>query len=444
MLPIKNSRFLLNGTQERILQKPESREDTVTVTLGGLEQFAHTMTLSDFEAQTGHYFEGLEPKLAINELELFEKLEQSFQEHLSKVEFDKEKLSLSGEIKFTNQNNTPISVNLYISKQSNGDYRSFIHKKSKWQTMRNQSYLVPAIELEREVNHLAEQAAALTTNKVQILDTDITTTNAKRTYTPDGFAHLHTNESLEDYVKDTKAQGGVVINAKGRFQAFTTNQYPNREHREVHYETKDYATLKGAVKYLAKFGYDEKGRFLDSINLEELNEVMNNEFVARRTFPSSDSEHAAIISTGHSEIKLLKAEKTYSDEKGWEYHYNISITRDSDGASYSVKGLVEYNERGHYTFVHNTPVGHYYELLHITDEDNKLVLPPKEIQIEHHKKQLEYCKSSAKNKMNRLEEYGDNHRLTKILNEELETTKTKIKHHQKALSKLEPSHEPSK
>jgi hypothetical protein len=360
--PINNEyqRFKVNGTEERIIKMPESREDTVVITMGGRSEHATELSVESFEDITGHYIVGLEPEYEYDLNELLLAYKDLLREKDFTVEENDSKYSLAGgNIRFATANNVHVTVLSYIAERGD-NYTVTVVRDAGYQTKRRQEFTGPKASLPLLLSNAEKTIEAYTSTKVQILSKDITEEENVRKYDDNGFAILKPNESVNDYFNNQEMDAGVVINAAGKFQAFYSYKIgedindiqltdPNFKHgdhafRTFHYETKDYKTIKGAEKFLKSKGYDLQGKSLDNVDVNEFAEAFRN--YNSRSFHSdmTNSWDDNVISyfhmpNGHGTIQHLQKEV---DEKfGVKLAMVIDYTDEKTGKSYQEKSYIE-------------------------------------------------------------------------------------------------------
>lgn len=371
-------KFKVNGQEERILVMPRTRDDDVTITMGGKSEFATKISVEDFENNTGHFIVGLEPEYDYDletALEEYKAMlvNQDFTldepEEYTPIGSDiPKKLSIAGgHIHFSTAKNVTVSIISYIAERGD-DYVVKVRRDAGWGTKREKEFKGPKSSLPLLLTNAARTIDAYSSTKVQVLSKVLTEEENIRKYDSNGFSVLKANESVEDFFKDQEMNAGIVVNAAGKFQAFYSYRTehdtdniqrtdPNFKHgdhklRSFHYNTKDYKTLKGAEKFLATNGYDKTGKSLDTLDVKEFAEAFR-EYTRRSFFSDmvsswSDDEISNFsLPKGHGTIEHIQKE---NDEKfGFSYAMVFNYTDELTGKKYREVSLID-NSAENYDF----------------------------------------------------------------------------------------------
>lgn len=361
-------RFDLNGIQEYILKKPESREGNVLMTMGGKREHATEVSLEDFEEMTGHYIVGLEPEYEYDLQELIQEYKELLVDNDFNLEENNSDYSLAGgNIRFATASNTHVTVVSYIAERGD-QYAVVVTRDAGYQTGRKKEFEGPKSSLPLLLSNAEKTIEAYVSTKVQVLSKEISEEENSRKFDENGFAILKVNESVEDYFKSQEMDAGVVINAAGKYQAFysyKTNEdkeslqfndekFKHGDHnfRCFHYDTKAYKTLKGAEKFLASKGYDLQGRNLDNVDVKQFAKAFR-EYNSRSYHSdmvsswSDDVLSMFSLSKGYGTIEHLQKEETekfgvktalvfnYIDEKtGQQYQEKKYLSNNGDDFDY--------------------------------------------------------------------------------------------------------------
>lgn len=347
----KHERIDLNGVSESIIKMPESREDSIVITMGGRKEFATTLSVEEFENQTGHYIVGLEPEYEYDLNELISQYKEMLVENDFTLEDnDDSDYSLAGgHISFSTDKNVNVSVISYIAERENS-FIVRVRRDAGWGTKRDKAFEGPKGSLPLLLSNAERTIEAFTSTKLQILSKELTEEENIRKYDENGFAVLKPNESIEDYFKSQEMNAGIAINAKGKFQAFYSYMINSDDHdiqrkdpdfkqgdhkfHNFHYNTKDYKTLKGAEKFLLQQGYDKEGRALDNVDKEKFAEAFR---TYNRHTGFVDSHYEDEISNfktpnGFGNIEHIA--KDYDEKFGYRYTLSFNYTDEETGKKF--------------------------------------------------------------------------------------------------------------
>lgn len=339
----QNNRFNLNGVEERVLERPNSRDGDITFTMGGMAKFATTMPLADFEEQTGFILKGLEPEQNCIPENEFASLLARLEDKDMTISKDGKYALFSANIKYTNASNSTMAASMYARKNDDG----YLITVTKSHSAMTNSWDFQATEqtLPSVIKQAEEKIDSILKLKVQVLSLKAPKEDQIRQYSDDGFPILFKNESLDDYFKSQDMQAGIVINANSKYQYF--HSYTAFNGPTLSYDTKDYKTLKGCVKRLNQLGYDERGRQLDIFPTDEtrleFEESIRDAKVSRDFHPSWSDDILASYKTQGGSIVLSSIKKLEDPKFGFQYFIDATFTNERDGRQ--VKGQIEVDPR---------------------------------------------------------------------------------------------------
>lgn len=333
MKEVKNNKFEFNGVIEKVLKSPISRTDFVTITIGGREEFSETIPLEHFEQHTNYYFNGLEPLATFNENDEIEKFKSNLIKQDFNIDSDTDYSILSAEIKYATVNNS--IMNCYvILKKNNDQYCISVGKNQSY--MRKGEKTFSGKNLPLLIESASEQVKKYTSTKLQILSKKIKQDENTREQDKNGIKKLFDNETLSDYFKKQDMPAGVVINAKNRYQIFTSYLTASGI-RSLHYVTKDYANLKNAEKALNSNGYTHEGKQLDCLNIDEITNNLESQLSQRYGGCWSDD----LLSEFHTDAGLISISNIYKEDSnkfGVGYYTDIIYTDEKTG-QYKTKNI---------------------------------------------------------------------------------------------------------
>jgi hypothetical protein len=352
----RNQKLKINGQSERILETPKTRDEEVLMTMGGREEHAIRLSVNDFEANTGYYFVGLEPKY---DYELDKEVEK-FKAMLVREDFNLEDPTLhtragsdvpvklfmaGGNIKFATKTNVMPDVQSRL-RESGENYIVRISRESKFGAKKSKEFSGPKSSLPLLLSNAERTVKAYTSTKVQILSKIITEEESKRKHDKDGYPILKLNEGVDDYFNNQEMNAGIVINNHGDYQAFTS--HPNEsdseniqknkvdfKHGEHNFrtsnDTNSYKNIKLAVKFLNDNGYDSQGRALDNVNEEEFAEGFRTYGFQSSLFDSFGQDEVAHIKKENGSIKIHHLQKENDDKFGTRYTVLFDYTEEETG-----------------------------------------------------------------------------------------------------------------
>jgi hypothetical protein len=324
------SRFNLNGQEEYIISLPKDRGGIIAITMGGKNEHSTNLLIDDFEEMTGHYVVGLEPSFEYDLELVLAQYKAMMEKNDLTVNENPEYCMMQGSINFTTDKNVHVSCYCYVRDEGD-NYRVIVGKNAGSQSKREKEFSGPKSSLPLLLQNAISKVEEFTTTKVQILNMKIDNSNSVREHDQNGFAILKPNESVEDYFKLQNMPAGIVVNNANKFQAFFSKQYPGYEDRSF-YETNDYKTIKGAEKFLDKFGFDKKGRFNDVIDENQFVEDFDN--YKQHFLRSITSSHEGVLANielnnGFGEVSLLK--KDISEDTGCTYYVDLHFIEEKTG-----------------------------------------------------------------------------------------------------------------
>jgi len=333
---IEKRHFTLNGVEERILKRPESRQDTIKFTFGGMAEHAVEMPLVDFEKETGLILKGLEPELSFHPDAVIESLKRKMHNREMVVE-GKDKYSLiSGTIKYTNNKNTEFAATLYVAERSNDKYVVRVAKKGVGSHMNTWEFEANSKTLPHAAEQAIEKLDSFLKLKVQVLSADNDTSEyEERHFSEEGLPILWRNESLSDYFKSQDKLAGVVINSNGKYQYFHSYEVHGGE-QHLHYDTKDYKTLNGCKKKMQQLGFDIHGRQLDIFPTQEMRlefeEQIRDSNMRNHFSPQWNDDVLAEVNMDNvANVVFSGINKVDHPQFGYQYHTEVTVTSLSTG-----------------------------------------------------------------------------------------------------------------
>ncbi|WP_425263207.1 hypothetical protein [Vibrio owensii] len=330
----KNNRFTLNGIEERVLLRPETRDGIVKFTMGGMSKYATELPLSDFEEQTGYIIQGLEPEVLCkpeNELAAFmarlEDLDMTIQPKSNYV-------LCSAGIEYTTASNSRMSASVY-ARNTNQGYKITVTKSYSGGT-NVWDYEATDKTLPSVIRQAEDKISSVLSQRVQVMSSE-NSANGDREYSDDGFPVLFKNETLNDYFKSQDMKAGIVINANGKYQYF--HSFESVSGPSLHHDTKDYKTLKGCAKKLASIGYDEHGRQLDIFPTDEaraeFEQYVRDSKLQRDFSPSWNDNKLGEYKVHSGSVNLSSIQKVEDPKFGFQYFIEATFTNEFDGRQHS-------------------------------------------------------------------------------------------------------------
>lgn len=447
----------VNGQDERILSLPKTREDIVTMTMGGKSEFKMELTVDEFESATGHYIVGLEPEYEFDKDFLIEQYKDMLKENDFTLEDNDEHAIAGGHIHFSTEKNVHASVLSYIVERDDS-YIVRVRRDAGWGTKRSKDFEGPKSSLPLLLSNAERTIDAYTSTKVQVLNKELTDEEKIRKYDEDGFAILKPNESLDDYFKSQEMNAGIVINAAGKYQAFFSSMYNadlddiqrkdpdfrqgDHNFNSLHYDTKSYKTLKGAEKFLAQKGFDSKGRNLDTIDVDKFAEAIRT-YNSHTGFMDSYYDHEISnfnLPKGFGNIDHVK--KDYDEKFGFRYTIDFNYTDEATGKTYSETAHLSGSKEGHdlgratakmYEFVKNANEHLYNPESDINFQEDTRTIQEK---LDYHKERYLKSKSSFERMSASLEKSDNKESLAKSWAKYLEKDQKLMSLHKSAFADL--------
>lgn len=338
------SYVMINGVKEQILQMPKTRDEDITISLGGKPEFSTTMSLSDFESVSGHYIIGLEPAGTYNQKDIIEQFQNMLVEKDFSLVGDSKWVLAGGQSNFTTEKNVHVEAEAYLSKRDNGYFLN-VKRNAGYGTYREKTF-EGALEI---MPYLIDQAAAqidvFTSTKVQILNKDVV--DSERKYDERGYPIMKENESLQEYFDNQEMNAGVVVNNAGKYQAFysytthmdlddiqrTDPNFIQKDHNfnTLHYDTKSYKTIKGAERFLDQQGYDLDGRVLDVLDMNEFIEGFQTYNRHTGYLDSSCDKTIGMFSLDNGFGEIRNPVKDYDEHFGSKYTIEFNFVHEATG-----------------------------------------------------------------------------------------------------------------
>ncbi|MDW1929075.1 hypothetical protein R7Q39_27195 [Vibrio sp. 947] len=465
MKKVVGGKFILNDVTEKVIEFPETRDGNIKITFGGHEDgFVESIPLTSFEEQTGYYIQGLEPEMKVSPESLIKSfVNEALRNDFYEPQYDpKSGIVAAGVCKFANHRDVNMEAWFAIHDNSSrplydheGVYTIHVSKSDGSKTINDKIHVKHVVELDDALNQAMEKLKSYVVNKVQILNPGMFQKDADREYSEDGYPKLKAGETLSDYFKQLEAPGGIVINSKGKYQAFHSYDSMNKNTvsgRTLSYETKDYKTLKGAVKYLASHHFDENGLVTDFIDAE-LEESFKEEIMRFGGLSTSSDcwGDGMLRDYDCGKIFIHPAESRFVDNFGYKADIKFVFTDEKTGKTYTETCPISdrWRDNGGGFARHFTPLylGRESALRsgEITfDDDNRTVAEKMEYHVERvkfHEERADYSQSRIKEYEAKADSDCNYARFLKMELEKVESINKLIDAHKASYKELKESNE---
>ena len=421
----------INGITETILSRPVDRNGLVRLTMHGLRENAVEIALDEFERLTGSCFDHLLPDCTFIKNELLVECKAELESLDLTLEKPFGDVLIASGIKFSTEKNIHVSAELYVSEFENS-YSVMVNRKTGLSNVRRKLFSGKKSALPILLfNGLEELKRGLTT-KVQVLQKGGPGEVTEREFSNEGFAVLAQNESLDDFFHSQDMPAGIVINNAGKYQVFSS--YLTFENKRcLDFDSRSYKTLAGAKKFLSGKGFDEKGRYLDQLNEEELYEG------ARRRlwdYGSTWTKEALLhFSLDQGFGVIYRMDKVNDENTGIQYIIKIEFTDDRTGNSIARNLLLNPQAaldsliKQVYKFVSDVRTAYESETPEFNGEWT--ILDPAD-KSAFHKSRIEAHTTTLKHRLKyRTDDKYSDHRVRQ--DNEIEAIKAVIKHHEQAV-----------
>ncbi len=341
----KSYSFTLNGVQERVICRPKTRDEPVTMTMNGSQKHATSMSLEDFESVTGHTFFDIAPESDQSESQIIE----AARKHLADREaiaLDAPHCLIAAHIRFSNARAACFTVRVSIIRSASGLYLGMVTKASGSHGTRVATLRCNNLEILTQ--NALELFDGFISGRVQILSA-VVDRGVPRETDQVGVVKLFKNESVKEYFANQQMPAGVVINQKGRYQVFSS-YVGSSGANHIDHDTKDYASLKNATKALREKGFDIKGRQLAVLDCKDAEEEIRQ--VLGRFCPSSSDTFTAQFESGQGSYSVSRVLMDEDEALGAFYRVELTYTHEASGET--LRTNVPINPRGDGTSVHVT------------------------------------------------------------------------------------------
>jgi hypothetical protein len=405
--------FDVNGIEEKVLKRPEGRDGKVLVTTGGLDsrfrpRATTELTVPEFEFVSGYAFpDALESNAELTLQVFLDKVRSICRDLNIPLSENDAEHSVTASTKFTDRNGLIKGLSVFANVESNIAHIYFA-TRSGIQSPRRKDWSMPVEKAGPYLNSLDQVLRDFLKSRVQVLDSTLDYSSERRT--DGGYDVLFNNESISQYIIESGRAAGIVRNANGDYQMFTTYSTLNGRAFEG---SKAYKRESGAVNQLKKLGFDSNGLFLENHASEEVEDLIRGNFLLR-DFAQCWTSGVTLLEfqADHGDVVVSKPEIGVGD-MGSFIELHLKYTDEATGMTYN-EIISSGNEKDKCASILATLVtGSIFEIIKKTRDESldkesylRQEMSPTEL-ARYHSESMVRLRKSADHLLDRAQDFED-------------------------------------